>query len=135
MTRLAAPTEHDVQRSIIETLRWRGWIVIRLNSGVLIGEETATAARRFVRFADTGNDDETIPDLLAISPSGGVAWIECKRPGWRAPSPPENPLKPSAEYRRYCRQARFLERMRSRGHLALFATSIDDVDAALTERI
>lgn len=126
-----APTEADVQRTITDTLRWQGWQVIRLNSGAMVGEATESANRRFVRFTDTGNDDESICDLMAVSPTGRVVWIEVKRPGWKPPAAPENPLRPSADYRRYSRQARFLAGMRKRGHAALFATCLEDVLAVV----
>ena len=57
-------TESEIQKSIIQYLRARGAIVIRMNSG---------KARNNVRLCPPGT-----PDLLAVLKTGGVLWIEVK---------------------------------------------------------
>lgn len=123
-----APTEHDVQRSICELLRYRRFIVLRLNSGGL-----RDSRDHVVKFLDVGDPTVAVADLLAIPPADAgyswpALWIECKRPGWK---PSQNPR--SAEYQRWERQQRFLDEMRQRGHGAMVASSVEEVIRVIGE--
>ncbi len=55
--------EADVKRSVIDALRWRGWLVFTIQQNT---------------FGTKG-----LPDLMAVSRRGLVVFIEVKRPGGR----------------------------------------------------
>lgn len=126
-------SEHDVQRQIIEWLRWSGWLVLRINSGATLHEATVTSARRFVRFVDAGDPMLAVSDVLAFK-DGMLLAVEVKRPGWRPPTEPPRgaPVSATAKWIAYQRQEAFLYRVRVEGGVGVFATCIDDVQDALS---
>lgn len=111
------PLEKDVQSTILQWLRLQGAFVIRLNSGAFAGEYKGR--RRFVRF----NSEPGCSDILGILADGRFLAVECKRPGWK--------FRPNDHHE--AEQASFLEAVRKRGGVALFATSIEDVERAIAE--
>jgi hypothetical protein len=109
------PLERDIQAAILRYLAWDNRVAWcrRFNTGSHIIEGTkkdGTPSRRYVQYAFTG-----CADLLGQLVTGQLLAIECKRPGGR--KRPE--------------QRAFLEQVRAAGGLGIFATSIDEVRAAL----
>jgi len=77
--------EKDVQDQIFEWLIHNRALVIRINSGAKVEQETATTARRFIRFATWQAIGFVkrwagVSDILACFEGRFVA-IECKAPG------------------------------------------------------
>lgn len=109
------PLEHDIQAAILRYLAWDNRVAWcrRFNTGSHVIEGTkkdGTPTRRYVQYAFTG-----CADLLGQLVTGQLLAIECKRPG---------------SYKRP-EQREFLEQVRAAGGLGIFATSIDEVRAAL----
>lgn len=102
--RLTAPTEAEIQKSILAYLRLHGAFVVRVNSGAV------KVGSRLVRF----NDSPGCPDILACV-GGRFIGIECKRKGGR--------LRDS--------QRAALDAIRKAGGVSFVATSVDDVQRAL----
>ena len=77
------PTEHQIQTQIINFLKYKGWFVMRLNSGkISVGEGRS---RRMIQLAEVGT-----PDLMAFREvwfenrmyrATELFFIEVKRPG------------------------------------------------------
>lgn len=111
------PLEKDVQASIMQWLRLQGAFPIRLNSGAFAGEYKGR--RRFVKF----NSEPGCSDIIAVLPGGRLLACEVKRPGWK--------FRPSDHHEQ--EQASFLEAVRRRGGVGIFATSIEDVERAINQ--
>lgn len=104
-----APPEAEVQRAILDTLRFLGVDCWRANTGAVAAEHKGRS--RFVRFGVKGQSD-----ILGILPgSGRFLAIEVKRPGNR----------PTAD------QVAFLMRVNDAGGIAFWATSARTVEHAI----
>ena len=87
-TKLIQPKESEIQKSIIEYLRLKGWYVQRLNSG-MAHIKTGLDKSRWIRLSEAGT-----PDILAFHACGccvnesavDLYFIEVKRPG-KNPTP------------------------------------------------
>lgn len=64
-TSISEISERDVQRAIVDLLRWRGWMVRELSQPRMVS-----------------GDIVGVPDVIAFH-SGHTLLIECKRPGGR----------------------------------------------------
>ncbi len=109
------PLEHDIQAAILRYLAWDNRVAWchRFNTGAHLikgTQQDGTPIRRYVRYAFPG-----CADILGQLVTGQLLAIECKRP--RGRKRPE--------------QKEFLEQVRAAGGLGIFATSIDEVRAAL----
>lgn len=111
------PLEKDVQAQIMQWLRLQGAFVLRINSGAFPAEYKGR--RRFVKF----NSEPGCSDILGILADGRFLACEVKRPGWK--------LRPSDHHEQ--EQASFLEAIRKRGGVGIFATCIEDVERAIAE--
>lgn len=99
--------EQDIQKTIIEYLRLKHFVVFKHHStGSTIRENKAV----FFKHGDRG-----ISDLIACSPKGQFVAIEVKKKG----------KKPSPE------QVDFIRTVIKNGGLAFVACSIDDVMAQI----
>lgn len=107
--------EKDVQQAILAYLRLTGAFVVRINSGAFPAERHGR--RRFVRF----NSEPGCSDILGVLSDGRCIAVECKRPGWK--------FRPNDRHEQ--EQASFLEAIRKRGGVGIFATGIPDVRAAI----
>jgi len=97
-------TEQDIQKSIIDYLRIKKYVVFKHNS-------TQFGVRNGERFAFT-NGTKGISDIIACSPRGTFVAIEVKKPGG----------KPTPE------QLEFLERIKqTEMGIGILAYSLDDV--------
>lgn len=112
---MRSPLEKDVQSAILQYLRLRGAFVLRVNSGAFAGEYKGR--RRFVRF----NSEPGCSDILGILADGRFLACEVKRPGWK--------LRAADHHEQ--EQASFLEAVRKRGGVGIFATCIEDVERAI----
>ena len=101
----AAPAipERAIQAACIEYLRYRGYYILRLNSGAL-----PNAQGRSVRMLPAGT-----PDVLAIK-DGRALFVEMKRAG----------AKPTVL------QAMTMDTLSRHGARCLVATSVEDLQAA-----
>jgi hypothetical protein len=111
------PLERDVQAAIIAYLLHHPQVrlVERINSG------TATdQSGNYVRFHTIYQKGLRKPDLDCMLADGRRMVIEVKRPGW---------TKPINE--REEEQGNYLALIRSLGGIGIFATCIEDVQAAL----
>lgn len=109
------PLERDIQAAILRYLAWDNRVawVRRFNTGAHVIEDTkkdGTPTRRQVKYGFPG-----CADLLGQLVTGHLLAIECKRPGGR----------------KRLEQREFLAQVRAAGGLGIFATSIDEVRAAL----
>lgn len=93
------PTEHQIQDSIIQYLRYKGYYVQRLNSGAI-----RTAAGGLVRMSAVGT-----PDIMAfrlekewIGPGVNLVFIEVKRPGKKATDLQKMRMRELEEYGARC---------------------------------
>jgi len=98
--------ESEIQKSIIDYLGYRGYLVIKFNSVGIYKKDTG----QYIPQRQLG-----VADLLVCSPKGEFLAIEVKRPGGK---PTEH-------------QKVFLDRVKSLGGRAFIATSIDDVEREL----
>lgn len=96
----------------------------RFNSGAFVathaaerGTGVAREKARYVRF----NGLRGCPDILGQLKDGRLLAIEVKRQGWRGPGDD-----------RERDQAAFLDLARANGAIALFATSLNEVEASIT---
>lgn len=73
-------SEAEIQKAIQAYLQTLGWIVLRVNSGMIFGGEytnkKGVTKKRFIQLAPRGTSD-----LICCSPSGHFVAIEVKRPG------------------------------------------------------
>jgi len=96
------PREQDIQRSILDYLRAKGWFAVKL---------TTVGVYRKSSDSYIPNPSKGLPDILAIK-KGRVILIEVKRKG--------NELSDN--------QRRFIEEWIKRGGEARVARGIDDVE-------
>lgn len=123
---LALPDENAIKRAIIQYLLYRGALVLRVNSGAAMGQyhdKQGRAKQRFLRFSQwyasgiSFKEGQTgVSDILAIIDKVLIA-IETKAP---------NRKDEVTEAQR-----RFLDEVERRGGLAIVASSVADVEAAL----
>jgi hypothetical protein len=92
--------ERDVTKQIVDWLRCRGWLCLRLQSGVMRGQTGGT----FVRLSPNGT-----PDWIITHPKWGTAFVEMKAPG--------KPLRPA--------QVLWHDREKAAGHRVIVADSFD----------
>jgi Holliday junction resolvase len=111
------PSEAEIQRAIIDTLRWDGWLVIRVNQGAMKRDNDLI---RFAYWSAPGQDETHagISDVIAFKDNMPDLIVEVKVPGKR----------PTAA------QAAFLEACREAGKVGIVATSVDDL-APWLERV
>ena len=109
------PLERDIQKAIIQALRLHPRVlkVTRFNSGGSM-HRGAHGRDQLVLFSS-----EPVPDLFVLL-KGGFAWLEIKRPSFKAPRD-----------EREERQARFLACVREAGGIGCFVRSVDEALAAL----
>ena len=103
--------EKDVQRAVIDYLKLRKLMVIRINSGSFTVRRKDGSAG-FVRGAEAGT-----ADILAFSPPS-VIWVECK----------------SSVGKLTESQEAFREKVESLGHIYIVARGIEDVECLFTAR-
>lgn len=114
------PTENSVKNRIITYLVQRGALVMRINSGAVVG--THQGKRRFFWFAKwyvAGQKEQRggVSDILAILPGGKLLIVECKRPGKK------NNVT--------LKQCLFITEIEKRGGMVVVASSVDDVEQAI----
>ena len=95
--------EQDIQRSILDYLRIKKFVVFKHNS-------TQFGVRDGKGFAFS-SADKGVSDIIACSKSGRFVAIEVKKPGGKAT--PE--------------QVEFISRVKLNGGIGIFAYSLDDV--------
>jgi len=122
-------SEKQVQDAIFDYLLYRGYLVIRINSGAMTKEEDS-GAKRFIRFVSwqvLGEEkrDDGVSDLLALSPDGRLLAVEVKRPGRR-----DGKNKDGASDS----QNLFLTAVRERGGVGIVADSLEAVQHAVDNR-
>lgn len=121
------PLEADVQREIIRGLRRHPKIglIERVNSGSAL-EQNADGSKRYIEFHrvyPVAGVHFSAPDLHCTMRNSGKRFvIEVKRPGWKAPRTP-----------REFKQWAYIRRVQACGGHGMFATSWDDVSAALAD--
>ncbi len=98
------PTEADIQKSILDYLRTRGYFCWRNNTGMQRSQYDGR--ERFIRYGLVGSGD-----LLGLTKEGRFFSIEVKRPG----------KKPTPE------QIEFMATINQMKGLALVAYNVDDV--------
>lgn len=107
---IKAALEKDVQSVCLQWLRLWGAFPVRINSGAL------KIGKRFVKF----NSEEGCSDTLVCLPGGRFLALEVKRPG-----------RDRTSRDRKAKQAAFREKVEKAGGLAVVATSLDELKAAL----
>lgn len=103
--------EKDIQKECLSYLSLRGCIPIRINSGAMSGEHNGK--KWYMKF----NSEEGCSDIICGVPKDGkllFVAIEVKRPG-NEPTP---------------KQQSFLDRVASRGGIALCVHSLDELREA-----
>ena len=121
------PLEKDVQRSIIEGLRWHPLIglVERVNSGSAV-ENNSDGSRRYIEFHRVypvhGVKLAAVDVHCTLKPSGKRFVVEVKRPGWK---------KPTSD--RELAQAAYIAQVIACGGHGMFATSWEQVETMLSE--
>lgn len=101
---MKALLEQDIQKSIIDYLRIKKYVVFKANStqfGIRDGKAFA--------FAST---QKGVSDIIACSTKGSFVAIECKKPGGKKPTP---------------EQLDFLAQVKANGGIGIVAYSLDDV--------
>lgn len=121
------PTENQIKKAIIEYLVYRGWLVLRINSGAAAGQyedKQGHTKKRFMRFVHWHALGVTfiegqagVSDLLAIHQDRPPLIIETKRPG-------KTPTEA---------QKRFMAAWAEHGGDWVVAESVDDVQEALSQ--
>lgn len=114
--------ETDVVGSLFDWLVWRGFLVLRINSGAFVGEHAGKRRYvQFVRWQVLGRDISAagVLDILAIAPldNGRLIAIEAKRPGKLDNVSDE--------------QSAFLMAVINRGGVGIVADSIETLERAL----
>ncbi len=99
--------ETALVNACMEYLTLKGYLPLRVNSGLLIVEHSS-GKQRAVRLAPTGTSD-----IIACSHDGRFIAVECKMAG--------RDLTPN--------QKEFLEEIKKRGGEALVVNSLDDLDS------
>jgi hypothetical protein len=87
-------TENEVKNDCRDLLLRLGWLVIRVNSGGVKGENETTGKKRYIWFViwqilGMVAQRAGVSDILAVQPPFGRFWaIECKKPGKLANTTP-----------------------------------------------
>ena len=102
MPKKKKPLEKDIQKTIIDYLRWKKFLVVKINNVGIFNQKT----KKYIPPPQKG-----ISDLLVCAPDGRFIAIEIKRPG----------NKPTPE------QEAFLKQVIEAGGIAMVADNIDDV--------
>lgn len=97
--------EQNIVKSCIEYLTYRGYEVIRNNTGRFV-IQSDNGKFRMISFGKKGS-----PDIVACSPSGRFVAVECKKPG--------NKLTEL--------QQQYLEKLKQKGAIVVIAYSVDDL--------
>lgn len=119
---LKLPKEKGIQAQILDWLRVNGAVAIRVNSGAFGG--TYNGKKRFVKM----NDTPGCSDILCCF-KGTFLAVEVKR---------QKPVRRKAvadltkEALHLAEQEAFLRSVNNAGGIGLFAASVADVQAALT---
>lgn len=100
---MATVSEQDIQKSILDYLRLKKYVVFKHNS-------TQFGVRNGKSFAFS-NGEKGISDIIGCSKEGRFIAVEVKKPGG----------KPSPE------QIEFLRRIKENGGYGILAYSLDDV--------
>lgn len=79
------PKESENQKAIRELLEWKGWKVIRLNTGAFPIYDKKTGRTRYMRTGAKG-----LPDLLALKETYPPLFLEIKRSGGKVSADQEN---------------------------------------------
>ena len=115
--------EADVQRDIIAYLLQHPSVAMveRINSGS-VSDSSGNFVRFHILYLPKGarGIKMKVPDLHATLAGGHRMVIECKREGWRL-----------GNDAREIEQANYLKYLRDHGCIAIFATCVEDVSAAL----
>lgn len=121
------PDENSVKRAVIQFLLYKGYFVLRINSGAAAGEyedKKGNIKKRFLRFVQWFAGGATfkegqagVADLLAFQKGYPPLAIETKRPG-------NTPTEA---------QKRFLAVWAEHGGVWCVAESVADVERALSE--
>jgi len=103
-------TEQQIQKTIIDYLRLKQYVVFKHHSTGFTVREGATVP---FRYGDRG-----IADIIGCSPTGRFLAIEVKRRGGK--------ISPD--------QTNFIERIQAKGGCAFVAYSLDDVIAEVERK-
>jgi len=120
-----------IQKAIMDFLRAQGLKVKRRNVlKIRVGGSNHPWGPKG-RFLSAGEPGEA--DLEVELPDGRSAFLEVKRPGWKAPQPPKPGASKStwAKWHHHQEQEAFLTRQRARGCPAGFVTSPGEAQALL----
>jgi hypothetical protein len=102
-------SEADVTKQVTDFLRFRGWTLIRLNSGLFNTKD----GKRTYQIGEKGQADwlalKAVPILSGVLPLANVIFLELKAPG----------KKPRAD------QQKWLEAKRRDGFHATWTDSLD----------
>ena len=114
--RQTEPLEADIQKAIIEALELRPEVVkvVRFNAGAAYFYKP-DGSRSLVHFSS-----EPVVDICVMLRGGRYAWLEVKRPSFKAP----RDLREE-------RQAAFLAAVREAGGIGCFVRSVDEAIAAI----
>ena len=104
---MAVSEKTDIQDVIFEHLVWRGWLVIRVNSG-----RKGNIPFNLWQCLGMDRRPKGAADLMGCTDTGQFFAIECKKPG----------KKPTPE------QEEFLQAVERRGGLAIVADGIEAVE-------
>ena len=114
--RQTEPLESDIQKAIIEAMELRPEVVkvVRFNAGAAYFYKP-DGSRSLIHFSS-----EPVVDIYVILRGGRYAWMEVKRPSFRAP----RDLREE-------RQSAFLAAVREAGGIGQFVRSVDEALAAI----
>ena len=110
------PLEADIQKAIMQALELRPEVVkvVRFNAGAAYFYKP-DGSKSLVHFSS-----EPVVDLYVLMRGGRYAWLEVKRPSFKAP----RDLREE-------RQAAFLVAVREAGGIGQFVRSVDEAIAAI----
>ena len=110
------PLEADIQKAIIQALELHPEVVkvVRFNAGAAYFYKP-DGSRSLIHFSS-----EPVVDLYVVMRGGRYAWLEVKRPSFKAP----RDLREE-------RQAAFLAAVREAGGIGQFVRSIEEAIAAI----
>lgn len=117
MDKLPLPLEHQIQQEIINYLKFRGWYVMRLNSGRM--PYTYKGKQKFMMLAEKGT-----PDILAFKKAiwdgefegdAELYFIEVKRQGNKPTALQLAKMRELEEYGAQCICVHSLEELQREG--------------------
>lgn len=121
------PSENAIKKAIIEYLIYKGYLVLRVNSGAALGQyedKQGQVKKRFLRFVQyfaqglTFKEGQAgVSDLLAFKEGQNPLAIETKVPGKKATEA----------------QDRFMTAWAEHGGVWCVAESVDDVERVLSQ--